>query len=483
MKETERKLSAKTLKAYPFNKDGEKRLYAKFNVDIENIWNLLKKVTDERFDIHISLINDAMIEADRTFFDDYGYNNNYRKYNTEEYGEYTPYFYEFIVEITHENIGKIKAFMDRCGANIGKNLWFECRFSPTKEDSDRYLRLDGDVIFSASPFQRREMTLVFTDTAQHLDVGHILDTERAIAENKKINSVLKYIGFQCDYSVKIYNVGQGNCVYIEGKNSSTKNSKFLFDVGYSTKPSEWDDKYRVEYMRDRYFSHFEPDVIILSHWDLDHVMGVCLLDDDVFNKSWIAPNLNVFTTKTVGASRLAAYLHKKEKLLLVDADYVGKRIFKDKSFELWHGNGAANSQNNRGLIITLTTDEKTILLSGDCEYSFLPSSINIDNVAYNYVVVPHHGAKMKVPNCCPSYYSSSGNTDKFAVVSYGKNDYGHPSDKHMGDLDSNGYKIVETRNYDYVKIRNFCDCGCNSCYDKLCCNDWYHHRCCRVCCI
>lgn len=75
----------------------------------------------------------------------------------------------------------------------------------------------------------------------------------------------------------IHNVGQGNNVLIELSNGR----KFFYDLGMTMDKDERNDPYIQQSIRQ--FLTISPDMVVLSHWDLDHILGISYADDNIYN--------------------------------------------------------------------------------------------------------------------------------------------------------------------------------------------------------
>lgn len=53
----------------------------------------------------------------------------------------------------------------------------------------------------------------------------------------------------------------------------------------------------------------------------------------------------------------------------------------------------SNFENDTGMIISIL-NKKNVVLTGDCSYDFIPASAGLGDA--DYIVVPHHGGKVKL---------------------------------------------------------------------------------------
>ena len=96
-------------------------------------------------------------------------------------------------------------------------------------------------------------------------------------------------------SGSIYNVGQGNFIYLKFNDRL----KMLFDAGETTIPSTILKEQEYIDINSREISQLQPDYIVLSHWDLDHILGIQHFVEDEGENSffktctWIAPDIRL----------------------------------------------------------------------------------------------------------------------------------------------------------------------------------------------
>ncbi|RMC93132.1 MBL fold metallo-hydrolase [Clostridium autoethanogenum] len=422
------------------------------------------------FELNFSLINEGVVELDSIFSkpDEKNKNNTYK-----------PYFYEFS--------GYCKSWNDlrKLFSYYIKNDYgcFTCFLDFSEEDNydrnDIIAVIDGNVLFSASPIEEKSGKLVVVENSSSIDPKFIpvlddsiykcstspIDESGKIIFNGAIDNLK--LSFKPKNAI-IYNVGQGNNVSIElngGKH-------IFFDIGLTKSRVERNQSEIKAAIKE--FSKIKPEIVILSHWDIDHILGVSYANHNIYNAVWIVPNLwalmkytyknsrRVLKLKYISdsAKRLLKYLDFKndKKLFIIDENWTNNCIYssKDNKMCIWIGkrksakgiNGAKepyiiNEANNFGLIITLE-NHKNILLSGDCEYSIMPS--DIWKKGYQYLLASHHCSKMSQ---IPLVKSSS---NKKAILSYGvTNIYGHPNKQHIRELADIGYQINTTLGHRHIR--------------------------------
>lgn len=286
-------------------------------------------------------------------------------------------------------------------------------------------------------------------------VSYLANSNDFIEENFK-----KLIPRQIDNGrIKIYNVGQGN--YVELKLGG---KIFLYDIGMTIDQDDLNNN-KIKFNYTNIFPYHRPDAIILSHWDIDHILGVVFLNSEhIFNNTiWLAPNFSCISNLSQSAYRLGFYLLSKKKIHLVENYNSCLYKSQDNKFKIWQGKGTAtarggNKANNIGLLIELKDIVfnrgsfrkihsslwclNNILLTGDCDYCKMPDLIANNMEDYDILMVPHHGADTTIPHFC----NVNRPVDKLAIISYGKNNHKHPGKfQHLPELMKN-YYITKTQN-------------------------------------
>jgi hypothetical protein len=430
---------AEYLSPYPFYAQ-EKEVFVKIlpslplNTDTEYF------SSDTAMEYQLTLLNRKMLNFDLEAF------NSENTANSDA----RPYFYEFFTEVeSRETI----AFLEE---HIGQ--WLQAEFVENEGKKTEGYLVEGTVLFSSSPFKTEKTSIVIKNSSVPKSIkSQILsayDTTGAIADLRDprhydLENVLDLHTASFFKEIRIYNVGQANCIYLK----NTANKRVLFDIGVSNKISDITCPYEKKSLNA--LKHIQPNLVILSHWDLDHILGVCYSSDRLFECHWIAPDLNALGPSTpVSAARLAKFLHWKRKLFLVGQSFANIRIYRNAGFELWMGKckqGSLSKANNSGLIITLYNGNSA-LLPGDCEYNMLPNAIGIQSHFYEYIVVPHHCSKIDFPH---TYLLPKWGKKCYAIVSVGDNTYGHPNSRHIRELHDLGYQIEYTvgKNH-YIYIPN-----------------------------
>lgn len=346
----------------------------------------------------LSVLTRSMLEYDRSYFSE-SPNTNIESYR--------PYFYNFIIYVDSS---------DDCAAydrlrEMG-DKWFKASFS--QKASDEWLECQGEIESSASPVIYRERRIYISDTRLAPDIiEEINKTYSVIAPptpdkdvEAKLTLLLHDVKFE---SSRVYNVGNGNLINIIGsKNNHAFN--LVFDVGYHSRAHPYDKRFTYG-AAIRSFQHIVPDVICLSHWDDDHIMGCVYGRSELFDCPWIAPE--IVKKNAISAKRLAAYLTTKRKLVVVKREKIARRfariITSNSTASFFLGENrqkqTITQENCGGMVIEIATQtpqtphwNRTVvesLFCGDVPYEAIKTEIWNKRVdGYDNLLVPHHGSAM-----------------------------------------------------------------------------------------
>lgn len=218
--------------------------------------------------------------------------------------------------------------------------------------------------------------------------------------------------------LNIVDVGQG--LY---STMSVENKNYIIDCG-STSSKNVGRYTAVPYLTKKGMKNING--IFISHWDSDHYSGLPdLLDNPYFN------------IERVYSSRENADINKPI-VLLEKGDTV--KINDTCSISiLWPEADDSNmSKNNLSLVMSVDFNGKNILFTGDIEGA-AEEGLTEAVAPANILIVPHHGSS-----------TSSGDNfiaavrPEIAVMSYGTNNYGIPSEEVVERYLKAGSKIFST---------------------------------------
>lgn len=358
-----------------------------------------KYVDGNEYRLEFSILSDDMLNYDRKML------NEIDKIDKIDLCfAYRPYFCEFISDYYGKD--QLSGMLDK------KKLldhWYKGCFQTSGNSSPNDIGLDGILVFSASPLVYSKRSLHISDevdeqTAKEIESCYALNNI-PVADNEDVQCIIDDC-WQEDRinKINIYNVGHGNCDYIVGRFH-----RILYDIGMHYRVRRGVSGVVKEYPRASLaIRNIVPDVVILSHWDMDHVLGCVYAKQSLFEKVWIAPD-TIRINKQIGAKRLAKYLYRLGNLRLVSSNVdeptriacVNICKAQNTHLTLWMGHGSDSKitdSNRRGLFleIDMLEGESIAVLAGDVPYNCMPNSILTKDIKFLHV--PHHGSDMAISN-------------------------------------------------------------------------------------
>jgi len=230
-----------------------------------------------------------------------------------------------------------------------------------------------------------------------------------------------------ELQVSFLDVGQGDSILIETPN----NQNILIDGGP-------DDKILTRLGRALPFWDRTIDLMVLTHPHADHVSGLVKVLPRYEVKKVLYPR-SEYSSPVYSKWK---ELIRREKADIQRADILEKIKLGDNcSLEVVHkGLKKPGDVNNDSLVTRLDCFGKRFLFTGDIEGEIKREIVaRSDGVGAGVLKVAHHGA---------GEGKGSGFIDKvspsIAVVSVGKNDYGHPDKNYLRFLERKGVKVLRT---------------------------------------
>lgn len=393
----------------------------------------------------LNILTRSMLEYDRSYFMESSF---------AEAEDYRPYFYSYIIQIDsladRNKYNRLLEMGDR---------WFLASFSQGGYDWNEY---EGEIESSASPVIYRRHAIYISDISLDPAVADEINytykmtgpaSDRDI--EKEIALLLQDVEFK---SSRVYAVGNGNLIDISGSQNGRR-FDMMYDVGYHSRQSGHDKRYTYG-AAVRSFQHIVPGVVFLSHWDDDHIMGCVYANSKLFDRPWIAPE--IVKKRAIGARRLAAYLTKKGKLVIVKRENNARRFARvvtpnsTVSFYLGENRSkqSITKENCGGMVIEILTRKNgrniESLFCGDVPYEAVKTVIwSMRAGGYDNLVVPHHGSAM---NCSALKVKNAAR----AVVC-GDGSVNRPQAAHKDALEAGGagYHVEVTenaRNYPWIDL-------------------------------
>ncbi len=387
--------------------------------------------------VKFSLVSNEMLEYDRRYL---GPDNNY------DIEDYKPYYISFYVDVPAD----YKKFLN----DNKRGTWSKASFSPLKDPQHIY---SGIIEFSASPIKYFERKMYIEDSSLEetivKEINNCYQVPVVTADvdiETKVNSILNNGSID---KTKVFKVGNGNLIEL----ITSDNSEIMFDVGYHR-------YYSLANKRNQYngsitaIKHLKPKMVILSHWDTDHIIGSAYANKDFFECIWIAPELT--EKESINAKRLASYVTALSKNKPDSTGlYLAKREDQERivvtyansqtNVTLYMGHymsKAKNSPSNcKGLVlkcINKRNDKDFIsIFHGDVPYKCVENTLWKGTKQCNILIVPHHGAQNDT-----SCIKVDKNAYQKAIVCGNKKE-NRPNSKHAKELEDKGFKIYITEDF------------------------------------
>lgn len=210
-------------------------------------------------------------------------------------------------------------------------------------------------------------------------------------------------------------VGQGDgTIIIKG------NRQILIDTGA--------DNGRMERCLDRYLPFWDKNIegVIISHWDKDH--------SEALNSIVKSYKIEKLLESTVSGSIIENTVLSYETLKAGD-----RIVYGDINFEVLHPNKIFKEGNESSLVIILSSESKKFIFTGDVDLKGEGEMMSWWNEKIDGIKISHHGSD-----------TASGKEwlerlrPGIAVISVGKNDYGHPKEVVLERLKKLGINIFRT---------------------------------------
>lgn len=274
------------------------------------------------------------------------------------------------------------------------------------------------VYLSVKRLNPNSKTAVALSKISNLDDLPRIDTATFETELSKIDDA-QYLA--------VYDVGQGNANALLNSSSPALSSSpaMYFDVGCGVYGN------MATTPKPLAFCFARDPLIVLSHWDSDHWMGVCLpgMPNQVtgIGLKWIAP----CQTITIHHKTFILDVYAKGGSVLIYApplNTIGTATLRSPDTRIRFTRGSRAGRNHSGIVLAvekfIDKDWHSWLLTGDCDYSYSAHLAIKSAVA---TVVPHHGAKPATSAPAPlAKFVNPENGYVRAVYSFG------PGNSHSG---------------------------------------------------
>lgn len=240
-----------------------------------------------------------------------------------------------------------------------------------------------------------------------------------------------------DVIITFVNVGQGDAAVIELPDGQTA----VIDGGGRNYDKQSDKGLRIflPFLEKKGIDTI--DYAFVSHFDNDHALGIlhALESEDLTVLNLILPYRAVHGHQNEQAMlRLAKekginvlYFSAGDELLFSNPDLAIRALSPDENTQY-------PDENSASLILELRYGKVSCLFTGDAEKETL-NPLADELKGYDLVKVPHHGA---AGGAALEFYQAA--SPEYAVISSGKNTFGHPSNEALSLLAGIGAEIYRT---------------------------------------
>lgn len=244
-------------------------------------------------------------------------------------------------------------------------------------------------------------------------------------------------------SITIRDVGQGNWNEIEFDGET----RIVFDAGASMYATKSELRSIIN-NRTKEYAKSKPG-LILSHWDKDHYHALIGMTDAELScfSFFICRSLVPNYTSRILFNRIAnsVGLSNTFSIRHLVSQNRGlphlKPMFQIGALTLYNSSYHKN-RNCSGLLAMIRTIGSSAILAGDAHYSQISQDI-LPALAYpnnHNLIVPHHGG-----NAGSFVYTLPKKVSpNYAIISVGKNSYGHPDKRITSSLRNTGFKVRST---------------------------------------
>ncbi len=225
-----------------------------------------------------------------------------------------------------------------------------------------------------------------------------------------------------DLEVIFFNVGQGDSIYIE----MAGGKQVLIDGGPSSAVLEKLSKEMPFYDR-------KIELLVLTHPDHDHLFGLV----EVLKNYEVDNVLQTKASKDTQEFKKWEKELKREGARVITAERGQIISFKGVFFKVLHPSAILDKNvNDASIVLKLFHGSNTFLFTGDITEKIEKSLENIDS---DILKVAHHGSKS---SSCSQFLEKV--SPSLAVISVGKNSYGHPDSGVLSRLEEFGIQVKRT---------------------------------------
>lgn len=237
--------------------------------------------------------------------------------------------------------------------------------------------------------------------------------------------------------VYFLDVGQGDCAFIRTYSGRT----VLVDGGGSTNPtliSKVGKNVVVPFILDQGVTSL--DAVVATHAHSDHIQGLYDVLEQIDVKTLILPSLSDESgfsglIKLAEENGTAISRCCDEDIIKLDERTSFDVLSPERNFE-----AGEDSTNNTSLVLKLCYKDITVMLTGDIETEIEEKLVDgTEELAADVIKIAHHGSST---SSSESFIEEVA--PKAAVISVGRNNFGHPSPVTEARLKENGISSFRT---------------------------------------
>ncbi|MGE4283437.1 MAG: DNA internalization-related competence protein ComEC/Rec2 [Clostridia bacterium] len=238
--------------------------------------------------------------------------------------------------------------------------------------------------------------------------------------------------------VTFLNVGQGDCILIKCPNGRN----VMIDGGGSGGADNYDigKNIVIPYLLKR--GIMKIDMVIISHYHDDHVEGALSVLKEMPVGALLLPqrkSSNELMQQLMNAAmqqHIPVYAVAKGMQVNMGRELTMEILYPDVS----QLNNNLKNENDQSLVLNLHHQDVRFLFTGDIEKGTEKYLVSQEaDVKANVIKVPHHGSDTSLTE---DFLLMSAS--EYAVISVGRNHFGHPSEEVLRRLDESNIEVYRT---------------------------------------